>query len=289
MIVTFISLDLLRLKIEKLMSQVGVTEMQQVKDSMVSLTSKNFLYPHAKLIIIDMTSAGFDATEVLKNLKANPKSKQLPILAIGNQAESEAAQKYIKMGCTDYIKKPFEDLAFANKALAIMRAQVSQPDSNRVESPQPQPQPKPQFQPEAVPLENIKFTWNASFEIGIAAIDEEHRAIVENFEKLYLLMMSGHGHEFYAELLSFLRQYIETHFANEEAFQKSIGYDHLDEHVKRHQFFKEKILSMVDAQTSPISNADLIKLNLFIKDWLIQHILNEDKKLGEFYKNTLKS
>lgn len=60
MIVMFISLDLLRLKIEKLMSQVGVTEMQQVKDSMVSLTSKNFLYPHAKLIVIDVTSAGVD-------------------------------------------------------------------------------------------------------------------------------------------------------------------------------------------------------------------------------------
>ena len=287
MIVMFISLDLLRLKIEKLMSQVGVTEMQQVKDSMVSLTSKNFLYPHAKLIVIDVTSAGFDATEVIKNLKANPKSKQLPILAIGNQAESEAAQKYIKMGCTDYIKKPFEDLAFANKALAIMRAKVSQPDSNRVES--PQPQPITQLQPEAVPMENIKLTWNASFEIGIAAIDEEHRTIVENFEKLYLLMMSGQGHGFYTELLTFLNQYIETHFANEEAFQKSIGYDRIDEHVKRHQFFKEKILSMIEAQTSPISNADLIKLNLFIKDWLIQHILNEDKKLGEFYKNTLKS
>lgn len=75
MILMFISLDLLRLKIEKLLSQVGVTEMQHVKDNMVSLTSKNFIYPQAKLIIIDMTSSGFDATEVLKNLKANLKSK----------------------------------------------------------------------------------------------------------------------------------------------------------------------------------------------------------------------
>lgn len=279
MIVMFISLDLLRLKIEKLMSQVGVTEMQQVKDSMVSLTSKNFLYPHAKLIVIDVTSAGFDATEVIKNLKANPKSKQLPILAIGNQAESEAAQKYIKMGCTDYIKKPFEDLAFVNKALAIIRASEDQ-DKVKVEV---------EVDAKVEVPESIKLTWNSSFEIGIPAIDGEHRAIVENFEKLYLLMMSGQGHDFYAELLDFLTHYIDTHFANEEAFQKSIGYDHMDQHMKRHQFFREKIQSLIDEQKSPISNTDLIKLNLFIKDWLIQHILNEDKKLGEFYKNTLKS
>ena len=279
MIVIFISLDLLRLKIEKLMSQVGVTEMQQVKDSMVSLTSKNFLYPHAKLLVIDVTSAGFDATEVIKNLKANPKSKQLPILAIGNQAESEAAQKYIKMGCTDYIKKPFEDLAFVNKALAIIRASEDQ-DKVKVEV---------EVDAKVEVPESIKLTWNSSFEIGIPAIDEEHRAIVENFEKLYLLMMSGQGHDFYAELLDFLTHYIDTHFANEEAFQKSIGYDRVDQHMKRHQFFREKIQSLIDEQKSPISNTDLIKLNLFIKDWLIQHILNEDKKLGEFYKNTLKS
>lgn len=279
MIVMFISLDLLRLKIEKLMSQVGVTEMQQVKDSMVSLTSKNFLYPHAKLIVIDVTSAGFDATEVIKNLKANPKSKQLPILAIGNQAESEAAQKYIKMGCTDYIKKPFEDLAFVNKALAIIRASEDQ-DKVKVEV---------EVDAKVEVPESIKLTWNSSFEIGIPAIDEEHRAIVENFEKLYLLMMSGQGHDFYAELLDFLTHYIDTHFANEEAFQKSIGYDRMDQHMKRHQFFREKIQSLIDEQKSPISNTDLIKLNLFIKDWLIQHILNEDKKLGDFYKSTLKS
>ena len=279
MIVIFISLDLLRLKIEKLMSQVGVTEMQQVKDSMVSLTSKNFLYPHAKLIVIDVTSAGFDATEVIKNLKANPKSKQLPILAIGNQAESEAAQKYIKMGCTDYIKKPFEDLAFVNKALAIIRASEDQ-DKVKVEV---------EVDAKVEVPESIKLTWNSSFEIGIPAIDEEHRAIVENFEKLYLLMMSGQGHDFYAELLDFLTHYIDTHFANEEAFQKSIGYDRMDQHMKRHQFFREKIQSLIDEQKSPISNTDLIKLNLFIKDWLIQHILNEDKKLGDFYKSTLKS
>ena len=279
MIVIFISLDLLRLKIEKLLSQVGVTEMQQVKDSMVSLTSKNFLYPHAKLIVIDVTSAGFDATEVIKNLKANPKSKQLPILAIGNQAESEAVQKYIKMGCTDYIKKPFEDLAFVNKALAIIRASEDQ-DKVKVEV---------EVDAKVEVPESIKLTWNSSFEIGIPAIDEEHRAIVENFEKLYLLMMSGQGHDFYAELLDFLTHYIDTHFANEEAFQKSIGYDRMDQHMKRHQFFREKIQSLIDEQKSPISNTDLIKLNLFIKDWLIQHILNEDKKLGDFYKSTLKS
>lgn len=286
MILMFISLDLLRLKIEKLLSQVGVAEMQHVKDNMVSLTSKNFIYPQAKLIIIDMTSSGFDATEVLKNLKANPKSKQLPILAIGNQAESEVAQKFVKMGCADYIKKPFDDLAFANKALALIRTSESQTVEDK-------PEVKIIVEDKAedhlkIP-ESIKLTWNPSFEIGIPAIDEEHRAIVENFEKLYLLMINGQGHEFYAELLDFLTHYIDTHFANEEAFQKSIGYDRMDQHMKRHQFFREKILGLIEEQKSPISNADLIKLNLFIKDWLIQHILNEDKKLGDFYKSTLES
>lgn len=190
------------------------------------------------------------------------------------------------MGCTDYIKKPFDDLAFANKALALIRTSESQTVEDK---PEVKIIVEDKAQDHLKNPESIKLTWNPSFEIGITAIDEEHRAIVENFEKLYLLMINGQGHEFYAELLDFLTHYIDTHFANEEAFQKSIGYDRMDQHMKRHQFFREKILGLIEEQKSPISNADLIKLNLFIKDWLIQHILNEDKKLGDFYKSTLES
>lgn len=279
----FISLDLLRIKIEKLLVQFGITEMQAVKDNMVSLATKNFIYPDAKLIIVDVNSGGFDALEVIANLKKSVKSKHIPILALGNNTDISVANKLIKLGCSDYMSKPFDDMAFASKVIDMMRPKetiqsTASEEINHIKAPSA----------ETSPLGFVKLSWNTSFETGVDAIDEEHRSIVENFEKLYQLMSTGQGHDFYGELLGFLTGYIDTHFANEEAFQLQIGYPHLEEHIKRHQYFREKITSFIKTQSAPISNSDLIKLNLFIKDWLIQHILNEDKKIGEFYKNSQK-
>ena len=121
MIMMFISLDLLRYKIEKLLAQFGLTELQHVKDSMVSLTSKNFIYTKANLIIVDVNSAGFDALEVIGNLRKGAKSKQLPILALGNAHDVEVASRLFKLGCTDYISKPFDDMAFASKVLELIQ------------------------------------------------------------------------------------------------------------------------------------------------------------------------
>lgn len=283
MVVMFISLDLLRIKIEKLLVQFGITEMQAVKDNMVSLTSRNFIYPDAKLIIVDVNSGGFDAIEVISNFRKSIKSKHLPILALGNSTDSSVASKLMKLGCTDYMSKPFDDMTFASKVLDMVR-----PKENARSTTDDAVKTIPQIPSKDRPIEYVKLTWNASFETGIEAIDDEHRSIVENFEKLYQLMSTGQGHDFYGELLAFLTGYIDTHFANEEAFQLKIGYPHLEDHIKRHQYFREKITAFIKAQSAPISNSDLIKLNLFIKDWLLQHILNEDMKIGDFYKNSHK-
>ena len=131
---------------------------------------------------------------------------------------------------------------------------------------------------------DIKLEWGTAFEIGIESIDDEHKAIIENYGKLYELMRSGKGHSFYNELLDFLTDYIEVHFENEEKFQREIGYDQYEAHKAKHDFFKEKIGDFIRASDQSVSNADLIKLNLFVKDWLIRHIYLEDKKIADFIK-----
>lgn len=62
-----------------------------------------------------------------------------------------------------------------------------------------------------------------------------------------------------------------------------MSYDGYAEHKKHHDDFKEKVEALAKIKTSDdVSNSDLIKLNLFVKDWLLHHILFEDQKLSEF-------
>lgn len=272
-IALFISLDVLRYKVEKTLNHFGLVDIQSVGANMLALTSKNFLYNDIQLIIVDFDSADFDAFNVISNLKKGKKSAHIPILVLGNQIQINFVNRLLALGCTDYINKPIDEMTFASKVLQIIRDNTH---SNSNET-----------QAQVMPIEDVKLTWSSAFETGIEAIDRDHRRIIENYEKLYHLMKTGQGHAYYEELLLFLSEYINVHFENEERFQIEIGYNLYEAHKKRHEFFKEKITSFIDSKREPVSNQDLIKLNLFVKDWLIQHIFFEDMKIGAFYK-TLK-
>ena len=90
------------------------------------------------------------------------------------------------------------------------------------------------------------------------------------------------------EILNYLGNYVNTHFAHEEAFHQKVKYPYSKEHKAMHEGFKRKVLNAInqnetrDNREIGVSNTDLIRLNLFIKEWLMHHILIEDRKLGEF-------
>lgn len=127
--------------------------------------------------------------------------------------------------------------------------------------------------------------WCKEFEVGIKKIDDEHKSIVEHFEVLYDKIRDGHGTQYYSELLDFLKMYVDSHFHNEEMLQQEIGYTGLETHKAIHEKFKKQVYELIDkSEKLQISNVDLIHLSLFIKEWLIHHILVEDKKVGLFLK-----
>ncbi len=269
-IALFISLDVLRYKVEKTLNQFGIIDIQTIGTKMLTIASKNFIYSDVQLIIVDSDSLDFDVHTIISNLRKGAKSVHLPIFVIGNRTEKQYISRLMSLGCTDYITKPLDDMTFASKVLQILR-DSERPKSNEVIQ-------------MAKSLEDVKLKWNDAFETGIEDIDRDHRNIIEKYEKLYQLMKAGRGHDFYDELLLFLSDYIDIHFENEEQFQRDIGYNLYDEHKKKHDFFREKITVFIDAKQDSVSNHDLIKLNLFVKDWLIQHIFVEDMKIGTYYR-----
>lgn len=129
--------------------------------------------------------------------------------------------------------------------------------------------------------------WSEDYKIGVLEIDNEHKEIITRFEKLYSLMREGSGHEYYSEILIFLDDYINTHFSHEESLQLKINYPDYEHHRSIHKAFSDAVVKMTKTKSNvPVTNDDLIKLNLFVKNWLLNHILIEDKKIGEFLKNT---
>ena len=60
-----------------------------------------------KLILSDISMPGMDGFELCKSLKANSKTKEIPIIFISAFDEAEDIVKGLKLGGEDYITKPF--------------------------------------------------------------------------------------------------------------------------------------------------------------------------------------
>ena len=60
-----------------------------------------------KLILSDISMPGMDGFELCKSLKANVKTKEIPVIFISAFDEAEDIVKGLKLGGEDYITKPF--------------------------------------------------------------------------------------------------------------------------------------------------------------------------------------
>jgi two-component system, OmpR family, alkaline phosphatase synthesis response regulator PhoP len=67
------------------------------------------------LILLDVMMPMIDGFEVAKRLKADPETKNIPIIMLSAAGQKEAVQRGLDAGAIDYIVKPFEPVELGNK------------------------------------------------------------------------------------------------------------------------------------------------------------------------------
>lgn len=70
---------------------------------------------HPALILLDIMMPGMDGYEVCTKLKANPDTKEIPVIMLTAKDDSESVTKCHKLGADDYIVKPFSLPALLSK------------------------------------------------------------------------------------------------------------------------------------------------------------------------------
>ena len=128
--------------------------------------------------------------------------------------------------------------------------------------------------------------WNDSFATGVPEIDEQHMILVHTLNEAAIKLAGDPSLENLDQITRDLLSYALYHFETEEELMQEYGYeaspdDAAVRHLEQHRKFSAKVVAVRDA----IKAGNLIQpgeLLGFLNDWLVNHILNTDRKLGEF-------
>ncbi len=129
--------------------------------------------------------------------------------------------------------------------------------------------------------------WKEKYKIGVPQIDAEHE---ELFSRVTVFVETLRSEKEWIEkvnsvneTLAFMKDYVVTHFQDEEAYQEEIGYPNLMAHKKIHNDMVAYV-EMFSEQYEKEGYKEILMQQFAGKlvTWLVNHVVAEDQKIAEF-------
>jgi hemerythrin len=125
------------------------------------------------------------------------------------------------------------------------------------------------------------FQWNDTFSVGNNEIDRQHKKLFELADRFHSAMAGGKGKQILQQTLTDLIDYTKHHFAAEESLMQKSSYPEYRLHKKEHDALTHKVVQFRDdlAADRAVVTIDVLQ---FLREWLVQHIGQMDKKVGDY-------
>ncbi|MCI8327701.1 MAG: bacteriohemerythrin, partial [Lachnospiraceae bacterium] len=122
--------------------------------------------------------------------------------------------------------------------------------------------------------------WNDRFNLGVDVIDKAHQKLFSIVGKLVSFNNEDELKQQHAckEGIKYLKSYTLKHFAQEEAYMKSIDYDGYPMHKRLHDNMRDKTLPALEEELEE-QNYSIESVQHFLGiciGWLNSHIMTED-------------
>ena len=134
--------------------------------------------------------------------------------------------------------------------------------------------------------------WDDRFNIGVDSIDKAHRKLFSIVHKLIGLSKDkSSGQWACAEGIKYFKNYAVKHFADEEAYMRSIGYEGYEIHKRLHDDMRHKTLPALekDLRESGYSEESIQHFIGICVGWLTAHIIIEDRAIAGLISNKWKA
>jgi hemerythrin len=126
--------------------------------------------------------------------------------------------------------------------------------------------------------------WDEKYSVNVQEIDDQHKKLFSLFNELQKGIASGNKRDALAQELSDLIDYTALHFATEEKLMQKFSYIGFVEHKRIH----DDLLSEAKGLQKDFSEGKIElneKTNIFLTDWLTDHIIDMDKKYAPLFKS----
>ena len=119
------------------------------------------------------------------------------------------------------------------------------------------------------------------YETGILWQDTQHRQLIDLMEALSDSNSKEADPKMFTYTTAFLAMYVTHHFNLEEQYMKTYGYPGLEFHIQEHHKYIAMIKDFRRDHTSFSVEGSLF-LEKSILKWILEHIMENDQKLGAF-------
>jgi len=129
------------------------------------------------------------------------------------------------------------------------------------------------------------FTWKPEYSVHETRLDSDHQKLFRILNSVYENIMSSSEVDCILPKINELSKYTIDHFSSEEQYMKERGIPDIDGHIAKHREFTNKIEKLrQDYHNNDLETSkDLI---IVLGEWLLQHVLKEDRKYSDFPSHT---
>jgi hemerythrin-like metal-binding protein len=126
-------------------------------------------------------------------------------------------------------------------------------------------------------------TWHKSFSVGSEKIDDQHKIWIDLINQFYDAFKEKKTSEILDEVFTKLKDYTILHFNTEAELFKKYNYPETEVHLEQHKLF---IAKLAELETKYLKNNVSLstEMMIFLKNWLMNHILVTDMKYKDFFK-----
>ncbi len=131
--------------------------------------------------------------------------------------------------------------------------------------------------------------WKDIYELGVPAIDAQHKELFSRVEAFLQVLRSKESWEEKLpkinETLEFMKGYVVEHFHDEEEYQKKINYPKYEAHKQVHIGMVDYVLEVSKQFEESDNNENLMQqFGGKLLSWLINHVAAEDQQIADYAK-----